>query len=127
MYTETSERGTSWGHRKCPLFRGVPYLEVIKFSSSVLCRELHPEGPFSEFTVCKGEMFFQFHTIMFTHTHITVHLHSYSLPPLTEAEKSSLEQTRADKSLFVQELLLSMLASSSSSSSDSGSDSEDGT
>ncbi|CAI8013990.1 hypothetical protein GBAR_LOCUS8800 [Geodia barretti] len=54
-------------------------------------------------------------------------LASYSLPPLTEAEKSSLEQTRADKSLFVQELLLSMLASSSSSSSDSGSDSEDGT
>ena len=71
----------------------------------------------------KGEISSNVHT----HTHITIHLHSYSLPPLTEAEKSSLEQTRADKSLFVQELLLSMLASSSSSSSDSGSDSEDGT
>ena len=55
-------------------------------------------------------------------------IHSYSLPPLTEAEKSSLEQTRADKSLFVQELLLSMLASSSSSSSsDSASDTSSGT
>ena len=58
-----------------------------------------------------------------THTH-TLTLTSYSLPPLSDVEKSSLEQTRADKSLFVQELLLSMLAHSDSSDS---SGSEDGT
>ena len=59
--------------------------------------------------------------------HTTPHCtHSYSLPPLSETEKATLEQTRADKSLFVQELLLSMLAASSDSSSDS-SGSEEGT
>lgn len=45
-------------------------------------------------------------------------------PPLTEEELKQLPQVRARKSLFVQELLLSMLTSSSS---DDSSDDQEGT
>ena len=45
--------------------------------------------------------------------------HSYSLPQLSEEEQETLEQQRADKSLFAQELLLSTLVYSDSSSDSS--------
>ena len=51
---------------------------------------------------------------------------SYSLPEPSEEEKAKLEKKRTDKSMFVQELLLSTLAHLDSSSSSNSSGSEDG-
>ena len=50
---------------------------------------------------------------------------SYNLPEPSEEEKAKLEKKRTDKSMFVQELLLSTLAYLDSSSSSSSSGSED--
>ena len=54
-----------------------------------------------------------------THTRTHTHTLSYGLPQLPEEEQERLEQQRADKSLFVQELLLSTLMYSDSSSDSS--------
>lgn len=45
-------------------------------------------------------------------------LHRLNDPKMSEAERQSLESERADRSLFVQELLLSTLVREESSSSD---------
>ena len=54
------------------------------------------------------------------------HFCSYNLPEPSDDERVKLEKKRTDKSMFVQELLLSTLAylDSSSSSEDGGSDHE---
>lgn len=57
-------------------------------------------------------------------THFYALVCSYDLPDPSEEEKVELEKRRTDKSLFVQELLLSTLAHLDSSSSSSSEDSD---
>lgn len=53
-----------------------------------------------------------------------MYLYSFTLPTLTEEENEIIDSTAADKSLFVQELLLSTMSYTDNSSNE-GSDRDD--